>query len=103
MLGLTTLETRRLRGDLIETFKIVKGFSNLEAEEFFSFNDSVCTRGHDLKLHKGRFRMDVGKFSFGNRIVDKWNALPQDAIDSANVNVFKNRIACHLRNKRGFI
>ena len=89
MLGLTTLETRRLRGDLIETFKIVKGFSNLDILEFFSFHDGVSTRGHTLKLHKGRFRLDVGKFSFGNRVVDEWNALPQEAIDSTSVNGLK--------------
>ena len=30
ILKLTTLETRRLRGDLIEVFKMCKGFDNLE-------------------------------------------------------------------------
>jgi len=102
LLGLTTLETRRLRGDLIETFKIVKGFSKVDSVNFFSFHDSVKTRGHSLKLHKGRFRLDVGKFSFGNRVVEEWNALPQEAVDSTSVNGFKNRIDCHLRYKRGF-
>ena len=103
LLGLTTLETRRLRGDLIETFKIVKGFSNLDGLNFFSLHDSVNTRGHTLKLHKGRFRLDVGKFSFGNRVVEEWNALPQEAIDNTSLNGFKNRIDCHLKYKRGFI
>ena len=103
--GLTTLETRRLRGDLIETFKIVKGFSNLHVIDFFSFHDTVSrpTRGHNMKLYKRRVSMDVGKFSFANRIVDEWNALPQEAIDSTCVNMFKNRIDCHLKYKRGFI
>ena len=103
MLGLTTLETRRLRGDLIETFKIVKNLSHLNKLDFFSFNSSVNTRGHSLKLYKGRFSLDVGKYSFGNRIVEEWNALPQEAIDCTNVNLFKNRIDPHLRYNRGFI
>ena len=73
--------------------------------DFFSFHDTVSrpTRGHNMKLHKSRFSMDVGKFSFVNRIVDEWNALPQEAIDSASVNLFKNKIDCHLKYKRGFI
>ena len=103
MLGLTTLETRRLRGDLIETFRIVKDFSNLNKLDFFSFSSSANTRGHNLKLYKGRFSLDVGKYSFGNRIVEEWNALPQEAIDCTNVNLFKNRIDPHLRYNRGFI
>jgi len=34
-LGIITLETRRLRGDLIEVFKIVKGFVNIDRKIFF--------------------------------------------------------------------
>jgi len=35
MLGRTTLETRRLRGDLIEVFKILTGFDNVNYTDFF--------------------------------------------------------------------
>ena len=35
ILGVTTLETRRLRGDLIEVFKILEGYENIDQEVFF--------------------------------------------------------------------
>jgi len=35
IVGLTTLESRRLRADLIEIFKIQKGFERVEEELFF--------------------------------------------------------------------
>ena len=35
ILGLTTLETRFLRADLIEVFKILRGFKNVDCEKFF--------------------------------------------------------------------
>ena len=34
--GLTTLETRRLRGDQIEVFKILNGYENIDSNIFFS-------------------------------------------------------------------
>ena len=34
--GLTTLETRRLRGDQIEVFKILNGYENIDSNVFFS-------------------------------------------------------------------
>ena len=37
--GLTTLETRRLRGDQIEVFKIFNGYENIDRNVFFSVNE----------------------------------------------------------------
>ena len=33
--GLTTLETRRLRGDQIEVFKILNAYENIDSNIFF--------------------------------------------------------------------
>jgi len=49
LLNLQTLETRRVRGDLIEVFKMFKGFENLDPCMFFRLN-TAHTRGHSLKL-----------------------------------------------------
>ena len=45
-LGLTILETRRLRGDLIEVFKIFKRNDNIDREKFFKLNTNTHTRGY---------------------------------------------------------
>ena len=37
---------------------------------------SLNTRGHNLKLYKGRSRLEVRKNSFRQRTVEKWNDLP---------------------------
>jgi len=71
ILGLTALETRRFRGDLIEFFKILKGYENIDQEVFFDMLQSSL-RGHSLKLNKKRVRLDVAKFTFSNRVVNEW-------------------------------
>ena len=50
--GLTTLETRRLRGDQIEVFKILNGYENIDRNMFFSLKKDSRTRGHEIKLVK---------------------------------------------------
>ena len=42
--GLTTLETRRLRGDQIEVFKIVNGYEDVERNMFFKLKEGSRTR-----------------------------------------------------------
>ena len=56
--GLTTLEVRRARGDLIEVFKILKKFEDIELKSLFKLADTAYnTRGHSLKLAKSRSRL----------------------------------------------
>ena len=46
--GLTTLETRRVRGDQIEVLKILNGYENIDSNIFFEIKESKITRGSDL-------------------------------------------------------
>jgi hypothetical protein len=92
-LGLTTLEARRQRGDLIEVYKILTGKENIEYGSFFQLASSEREmRGHELKLYHRRSRLDIRKFSFSQRVVKVWNKLPQHVIEAPTVNSFKNRL-----------
>ena len=88
---LTSLETRRIRGDLIEVYKIMHGLTNLNPEDFFTFATSEL-RGHKYKLYKPRIKTDIGKFSFSFRVIDLWNSLPDEVVNAGSVNSFKNKI-----------
>jgi ribonuclease P/MRP protein subunit RPP40 len=61
-LDITTLETRRVKGDLIEVFKIMKGLEDVNKDKFFTVITG-CTRGHELKLFKPSCRLDFRKYS----------------------------------------
>jgi hypothetical protein len=91
-LNLTTLETRRIRGDLIEVFKMFNGLDYLDPLMFFELN-TAPTRGHSLKLVKPRCRLDVRKFSFAHRVIDIWNSLDENKTKACDSLIsFKNRL-----------
>ena len=92
LLELPTLENRWNRGDLIETFKILKDLDNVDKESFFKLEQSGHnTRGHAIKLHKPRLNKSIlqRKHFYSQRVIDPWNQLQQAAIDSPNINTFK--------------
>jgi len=55
------------------------------------------TRRHDLKLFKQRVTLDVGSFSFGNRVCDESNRLPEWVVNVEDVNKFKGNLDHYLR------
>ena len=97
--GLTTLETRRLRGDQIEVFKILNGYENIDYNIFFEIKESKITRGHNYTLVKKQSRLDVRKYSFSQRTINVWNNLSTDCVHASSVNMFKNKIDKYLLKK----
>ena len=95
--GLTTLETRRLRGDQIEVFKILNGYENIDRNMFFTVKEERRTRGHGVTLAKKQCRLDIRKFSFSQRTVNEWNRLSADCVDASSGNIFLNKIDIYLR------
>jgi len=91
-LGLTTLYDRRLRGDLIEPYKIITDKENVKKEVFFEFSDTGYNfRGHCYKLATKRSHLEVRRNYFSQRVVRAWNLLPAHIVEAPSVNAFKNR------------
>ena len=98
-LGITSLEIRRDRGDMIETYKILTGKEQMDREQFFQLDKNEHgLRGHSWKIVKKRSRLDIRKYSFSQRVVNGWNRLPASVVDAKTVNGFKNAYDSYLQD-----
>ena len=91
-LNLFNLTKRRLRGDLIQVFKILKGFDNLDADKFFTLDLSNFTRNNGYKLIGQPLGSFESKHFFFNRVVNVWNQLPCEVVNCNTIQTFKNRL-----------
>jgi len=91
-LKLPTLKFRRLRGDMIEVFKICNGYYDGNIVPHLPKNPDARTRGNSLKLLHTRSKIDLRKHSFCSRVVGYWNSLPDYIVKASSVNMFKNNL-----------
>ena len=70
-LKLFSLEERRLRGDLIQTFKLLTGKDNVDYEILFNHSrPTTHLRGHSLKLSKSQCNKLCRRRFFSQRVID---------------------------------
>ena len=51
-----------------------------------------------LKAASGRFRLDIRKHFFTERVVKPWNRLPREVVDAPCLSVFKRLLDNALNN-----
>ena len=94
-LQLPSVKDRALRGDLIETYKILTMKLEVDPSVFFEVEEESKTRGHALKLKKRRSVSWLRSNFFSNRVVTVWNKLPCEVVQAETINQFKNRLDQH--------
>jgi hypothetical protein len=99
ILGLTTLEERRTRGDLIQYFKINKSLNivkfiqpNQQMHSINSIGPANSIRGARHRLTRQFTNIIQRENFFANRIVPKWNKLPNEVVvEAISAIEFKNK------------
>jgi hypothetical protein len=100
-LNLYSLEKRRLRGQLIETFRLVRGFCSVNMGSFFNFNNDNANlrENNGYKLAKAKSNLSLTQNYFTNKVIDTWNALPKEVCESPSIDAFKARLDKHFREQ----
>ena len=94
-LKILSIKDRVLRGDLIETHKILTVEVDIDATHFFELSREERTRGHQLKLKKNRAVHPARTNFFSHRVVSPWNRLPEEVVTAESTNGFKNGLDQH--------
>ena len=67
-LGLTTLELRRIRGDMLQVYKFLSDRDPLTSCSYLKVQSNSRVRGHCKKLEKPFARLDIRKLSVSHRL-----------------------------------
>jgi hypothetical protein len=98
-LKLPTLAYRRLRGDMIETYKLTHNIYDPDTDRpLFTYSTTTQTRGHSLKLQRSTCSRDTRRHFFAHRIISNWNALPENVVTAPSLHSFENRLDRHWTN-----
>ena len=100
-LKLPSLEYRRVRGDLIEVYKITHNiYDPMTTQGLFCMSSTSTTRldTNPYRLTKSHINKKQSQMFFTNRVVDIWNCLPLEALNAKSLNIFKNKIDSFLKD-----
>ena len=97
-LNLPTLKYRRLRGDMINVYKILNDNKSGNKHLLPLNNSTYNIRGHDRKLEKNRFNCKLRQNFFSIRVTNLWNSLSNEITTTNSIDNFKKLLDEHLHH-----
>ena len=96
-LNLPTLSYRRLRGDMIEMYKIMH--DHYDKSTTINITPMVSNlRGHKYKVFQHRASTELRKHSFRCRTPKHWNSLPKEVAEAPSIQAFERRLDKHWQD-----
>ena len=92
-LKLFPLKDRRLRGDMIATYKMMEGLIDINYDKIIPLKEvpGIMTRSHSKQLKGTNCNTVWRKNFFTQRIVRPWNELTKETVESSSIDIFKER------------
>ena len=102
-LSLPSLVYRRQRGDMIFLYQLTNQHFNININNFFKYQTSNVTRGHQYKIYKPHATRHCRAHFFTHRTINNWNSLPANVVESSTTNSFKNLLYIYWNSKHYII
>ena len=96
-LNLFLLQYMRMKGDMIETYKIMSGLKDVNSSQFFTRSNMNNLHGHSLKLYKEHFCKVFRKEFFTPVVINQWNGLSAEVVKAKTLYNFNNSLDKYWR------
>ena len=94
ILNLTRLDVRRVRGDLIQLYKIIHGYDRVVFKNGIPYSKfNYSSRRNVFALNREITKNCSPRYTFFlNRTVNIWNRLPNEVVTAVNINSYKAKL-----------
>ena len=101
-LNLESLESRRIKNDLILTYKLINNIVDIDCSKHFKFSrfGGHNLRRHSLHLTHQQLPLHLSRQNFySNRVINHWNSLPSHIVQSPTLDIFKHQLNIFYSDK----